>query len=633
MDKENLGPAERIIQTVLAYSDHMVHNRPGLVVADPSQAGGVRWEFVTHKVENGQKIVYRLVKQGGKTVPTRAGVLQQDGKVYADNGAGEPVRPLREVGEYRKAGLYPEVVTWLYKQVADIWRLDNEFAARWASYQYGLEHKDLKVILAAFMLVQSRKGDPVVENGSVVFHDDDFRDVGEAMMLSASAGGKDLNPKLLMRVREVLEVPGVAALNRELGFGKSTRTPALGRWVKVVHKWLLYREENPKMLKGLVKAGFRTTVMALASRSGYKPTTKGFFDSLRWKQGQSKDGRRGIAIGEAVAAAESWAALTEQQVCEKIVKERPNYKRVVGMLSSSPVGITRAVMAAAIEAGSLSDKDLIMATPTIEDLGLMEIQDVKDRWMAAVRRADDMRAANIATRVKSQATKEALEGAADTALKAAAEEVMKGMRVYVFVDRSGSMESAIEAAIRLVTRLLPAFPADKLHVAYFNTTGQEVTPFKAQSAAGVAQAFRGITASGGTDYGSGVKVLERHKPSEDEDVLFIFVGDQEAPPFAPWVQRSGLRPMAFGLVFTPGQGGARGVAVEQTAVDLGLPCFKIDEKTFEDTYAIPRTIRALVAATPVGVPRDLTARGVSPRVSLAETILKTSLLTKPAWAA
>jgi hypothetical protein len=91
--------------------------------------------------------------------------------------------------------------------------------------------------------------------------------------------------------------------------------------------------------------------------------------------------------------------------------------------------------------------------------------------------------------------------------------------------------------------------------------------------------------------------------------------------------------MAFGLVFTPGQGGARGVAVEQTAVDLGLPCFKIDEKTFEDTYAIPRTIRALVAATPVGVPRDLTARGVSPRVSLAETILKTSLLTKPAWAA
>jgi hypothetical protein len=26
MDKDNLGPAERILQTVLAYSDHLIHN-------------------------------------------------------------------------------------------------------------------------------------------------------------------------------------------------------------------------------------------------------------------------------------------------------------------------------------------------------------------------------------------------------------------------------------------------------------------------------------------------------------------------------------------------------------------------------------------------------------------------------
>jgi hypothetical protein len=38
MNKENLGPAERIVQTILAYSDHMVHNRPGMVVRDPSAA-------------------------------------------------------------------------------------------------------------------------------------------------------------------------------------------------------------------------------------------------------------------------------------------------------------------------------------------------------------------------------------------------------------------------------------------------------------------------------------------------------------------------------------------------------------------------------------------------------------------
>ena len=71
-------------------------------------------------------------------------------------------------------------------------------------------------------------------------------------------------------------------------------------------------------------------------------------------------------------------------------------------------------------------------------------------------------------------------------------------------------------------------------------------------------------------------------------------------------------------------------AVRDTAKRLGIPCFQIDERTFEDPYAIPRTIRALVAATPVGV----TAQAVAaPRVTLAETILKTEVLKKPAWAA
>jgi hypothetical protein len=240
-----------------------------------------------------------------------------------------------------------------------------------------------------------------------------------------------------------------------------------------------------------------------------------------------------------------------------------------------------------------------------------------------------MRAANIATRVKSKAVKDKLVEAAEGAAKKAVEEVMKGMRVYVFVDRSGSMQEAINAAIRMLTKLLPAFPADKVHVSYFNTVGNEVA-FKSRTAAGVGQAFRGITGSGGTDYGAGVRALQHHKPAADEDVLCIFVGDQEAPTFANAVRDSGLRPMAFGLMYTPGTGGGVHDCVVRTAAELGLPCFNIAEDTFNDTYAIPRTIRALVAATPVGTVRTGTA--ASPRRTLAEEILKTDLLAKPAWA-
>ena len=66
-----------------------------------------------------------------------------------------------------------------------------------------------------------------------------------------------------------------------------------------------------------------------------------------------------------------------------------------------------------------------------------------------------------------------------------------------------------------------------------------------------------------------------------------------------------------------------------TAQELGIPCFMVDEKTFADPYAIPRTIRNLVAATPV----NQTRVAPTPRVSLAETILNTEILKKPSWAA
>jgi hypothetical protein len=620
-NRENLGPAERILQTVLSYSDHAVHNRPGIVVPDEGSVVGVKWLPVTHAVEEGDKIVYEMRKVGRKNSKVKLGKLSNDGRVR--NGR-------RVVGRYQPAGLYPEVVEWVYKQVAEVWNLDNEFAAKWASYAFGQEHRDLKVILAAFMLVQCRKGDPVMESGKVAFLDEDYRDVGEAMFLltGKSKGDKSsFNPKLLLRVHDVLRLPGVAKINSDLGFGKSARKPFLGRWPKAVDKWLRYREENPKMLEGLVKAGFRQTVMTLARRVGYKPNSVKFFEALRWKQAQAKEGHRSLAIGEAVKAAESWADYTEEQICEAIVKNKPNYKRIVGLLPQG-MGLTRAIVAASIEAGSLSDKDLIIATPTLEELGLLEVQDIRLRWEKATKAAEDTRAANIATRVRSKETKEKLVEAADTAVQKAVEEVVRGIRIYFMVDVSFSMTNAIAKAKEYLAKFVQGFPMDQLHVAIFNTAGRRVT-IKHNSAAGVEQAFRGFQSGGGTDYGSGVRALQGHKPKEDEDVLFIFVGDEQAYNFDAAVQASGLNPLAFGFLYVPGNQGHDYRAVTETAANLKIPCFMIDERIFADPYAIPRTIRALIAATPVGK----AAKAAVPRMSLVDIILQTKLLEKPAWAA
>lgn len=614
---EKLGPAEKILQTLLNHTDHMVHNRPGMVLPDARHTIGVRWVAVTHKEENGEKIVYELTKVGKKTNKIRRGVMRADNKV--EEGG-------KVVGEYRAPDLFPEVAAWMYRQVAEVWKMDNEFAARWASYAFGQEHRDLKVVLAAFMLVQTRKGDPVVDGGKIAFYDEDYRDIGEAMMLIHRRDGKDLNPKLLLRVHDLLKLPAVAAINRELGFGNSARRPFLGRWSKAVEKWLQFREENPRMLDGLIKAGFKSTVKDLARAVGYKPETPKFFEALSWAQDQAKDGRRQMLIGVEMAKGESWDDLTEEQICEKIVADRPDWKRIVGLLPKK-LGVTRAIMAAAVESNSLSNKDLIILTPTLEELGLLEVAEVKAKWDRALKKAeDDMRAANIARNVKSKDVQEQLVAASDASLQKTVEQVTKNLRIYVVIDTSGSMGQSIEKAKKLLAKFLQGFPPDRTHVATFTTQGR-VIEIKHASAAGVENAFKGITASGGTAHGAGVLALERFKPKNDEDSLMIFVGDGgERTTFEAYVIQSGLRPMAFGFLMLPGENFG---AVDQTAAKLGIPCFRIQENTFDDVYAIPRTIRALVAATPVGAaPRAMAA----PRVTLVDTILKTDLLKKPAWA-
>ena len=177
-------------------------------------------------VEGGKKVVYRLEKVGKKSVKKKVGVLQDHGQIKDDAG--------RIAGDYRPAGLFPEVVGWMYKQVADVWRLDNEFSARWASYQFLQEHRDLKVVLAAFMLCQSPAGEPVLDGGKVAFHDEDYRDVGRGHDAPCQEGPEGFEPKAAAAdPRRTRPSPAVAAINRQLGFGKSGRNAFLGRrWDK-----------------------------------------------------------------------------------------------------------------------------------------------------------------------------------------------------------------------------------------------------------------------------------------------------------------------------------------------------------------------------------------------------------------
>ena len=623
---ETLGPAERIIQNLTRYVDHCHHGRPGVVRQDRSFPWGATWQQATWRQQGGEKNVYLISK--GKTkrrVEVKLGRLNDETNEIFDLNA-------RVVGRWQPPGLFPEVVSYIYSEIADVWKTDNEFAAKWASWAFDNESmRDLKVILAAFMLVQNRYGELVDVN----LLDEDYRAVGEAMCLTRKKE-KIFDPKMLLRVGQVLALPQVAEINRKLGFGVSEKRPLLGRYPKMIERWLQHIDQNPKVFETLIQNGFRRMIMKLALCVGYKGSPK-FFETLRWKQKQSKLGHRTVAIGTAVKAAESWDGLSEIQICKRIVKEKPNWKLIAGRLPAE-IGITRAIVSAAIESRVLSDKDLIIITPTLEELCLLNVPEIKKRWAIAMDRAKDQRAVNIAKNVKSEETKKKLEQAADKAAAKIVDEVVKDFRVYVIVDKSGSMEPALQQAKEYLTKFVGVFPLDRLHVAAFNTIGREIK-IRDRSQTAVEQAFRGHRAGGGTNYASGVNcLLSRYKLEPNEDALFIFVGDQVDPGYKALVRvftSYKIKPAAFGLISVQTSHSRQYPeyrAVMQAAAELKIPCFEIDKGIFEDPYAVPRTIKNIIAATPVGASETLQSNKSTNRKGLIQAILETPLLQKPAWA-
>lgn len=573
LPENQMGPAEQMLDLVLNSSAHLWHNRPGLDV---------------------------------------------NGKWYPQHGAGDlrgqPVQP----------GLFVPAAVTLYGKLLDIFKLNPELMAHFASYALSkTEWRDLKVACCALMLVQNRYGEPVFEDdGSVAFYDDDYRNIGEAMLLQYEKNSTSmLTPKGVLRVAELLEVRDIARLNREAGFGDPAgRKPLLGRWHSAAKKWLVMRERNQPMLEGLVSAGYKETIKKIARKAGYKPLSENFFAILGWKQKQCKDGHRSVGLGDLKLRKRGrFDGLSEAEICETIVTQKLKYKDVVGRLPAD-IGLTAAIMVAVLP--SLSNRDLRQLTPTLEELGLLQEPEIRDRWEEAVSEATDQRALNIARNVSNKAIKEKLEEAADNAARKAVQEATRDVDVEVMflIDKSGSMEGAIEQSKQALSRILAGFPMDKVHIATFDTVGWILKP-KAASRKAVQHMLNPVNAGGGTMYSAGVNAIYRSgvRFASEARLIVIAVGDEwgeAGREFARSFRHCGYNVDAMALMVNVSW--TRGSTVRDCARELMVPYSEVTIEQFDDPYQVPRVLQALLDA-----PRQAGARSFG----LVERVMSTPLLS------
>ena len=95
------------------------------------------------------------------------------------------------------------------------------------------------------------------------------------------------------------------------------------------------------------------------------------------------------------------------------------------------------------------------------------------------------------------------------------------------IDKSGSMEGAIEQSKEALTRILAGFPLEKLHIASFDTVGTVLKP-KAASRTAVQHMLQGIKARGGTMHAAAVHALHRDgvRCRRTAKLIVIVVGDE-----------------------------------------------------------------------------------------------------------
>jgi len=572
LPESQMGPAERLLDVVLGSSAHLWHNRPG-------------------------------INNNGTWVPAK--------------GATKNVRGARV-----QPGLFVPAAVALYSRLLEIHKLNADLMAHLASYALiETDWRDLKVACAALMLVQTRSGAPVHDtDGTVAFYDDDYRRIGESMVLwYQKKSARMLTPKAVLRIAELLEVPEIAALNRAAGFGDpAAKRAPLGRWAKAAAKYLSVREANKAMLEGLVKAGFKQTIKNLARKVGYKPATPEFFGILGWKQSQSDDGRREVGLDNVtIQKSERFDGLSEAEICEAIVTQRLRYKDAVGRLPSD-IGLTPAIMVALLP--TLSDRDLRQLTPTLEELGLLSVAEIREKWEKAIASATDQRGLNIAKNVRDAGLKEKLAESADNAAKkaVAAATAEADIRVMFLVDKSGSMQGAIETSKDVLGKMLAGFPLEKLHVATFDTMGQVLKP-KAASSVAVKHMLAPIKADGGTIHGAAVQALHRDgmRVPADAKLIVIVVGDEAGEAgtsFANTFRTLGYTVSAMAMIVAGTRGGT---TVRDAARAMTVPFSEVTAAQFDDPYHVTRVLRALLEA-PV-------AAGV-PTPGLVEKVMSTKLL-------
>lgn len=442
---------------------------------------------------------------------------------------------------------------------------DPIFLAHFTSYAIGkLDSKDLKVVSTFFNSLSDADGTPFVvkeKDGNVYnseYKKPNFRVVSQAAIFH-------LEPKLVLRILQL-------AVKKESYGGFFSSGSHFSKHLKTaVKKYLRYREENIKIVEGIVKSGLTRIYKNLYRFARISPSLE-VAGLLRWDQ---KDGRE-IEKREVL----SFEGLTDIEIAEKIRNEKITTHVALGAL---PDEISPVIALAVLE--QATGNQAVILHSLWEEQGLLKDEEVRNLFEEKISTAKDAidRVERINSNISAE-TKKVMDNKKSEIRKKATGDIGK---VFVHIDISSSMDFAIDIAKERGAIIAECVqnPEENFFWGAFNVRGFLIEKPKEFTQGAFMSKLYGLKANGMTNclacYG------EARRLGCDVD---IYITDQghNSGDIGAIIRKHGL-PKASVIIDTDGLGMRGELAQELTR--NGIPVSIVNPESLTESALVTQAVR------------------------------------------
>lgn len=468
---------------------------------------------------------------------------------------------------------------------------DPYFLAHFTSYAITkLDSKDLKVVATFVNSLSDADGTPFSEGST--YKKPNLRIVSQAAI-------QQLDPKLVSRII------AIANIKQALGSRYKEGTHFSGSLRTAIKKYLKFREQNPKAIEGIKKSGFAPTVQNIYRMMHVKPS-KETAEILGWKQGSKKKGNL-----EDIKKRDlfSFKGLSDLEIAQKIRDEKIP---VLGALGALPDKISPVIAVALLE--QATGNQAVILRGLFDSQGLLKDKEVMKVFEAKVKTAKTAldRVDKINTEVDEEVSK-VLKKAKSEKRK---EDVGDIGKVFVHIDISGSMQSAIEFAKERGAIIAECVknPKENFFWGAFNTKGFLIDKPQTFEKDAFKAALYGLRAGGGTNclacYG------EARKLGCDVDVYITDQDHNEASissQITHWDKAGYARPKAVVIVDFAREHNS--YKFKDQLEELGIPVSIIKPEALTESALVSQAVKVAIKGA----------------TALIDEIMATPLLKLPEW--